>query len=290
MRRITELPALPGRNADGHKGSFGRVLVIAGSRGMSGAAVLTGVAALRSGAGLVFVAAPASIVPVIAASEPSLITVPLPEDDAGRLTEAAFDALADQIKAADSVAVGPGWGQSDSLRQLATRLFDELPGPAIFDADALNALAPMSPADHSANTARPPRVFTPHPGEFARLLGTTIADVQSQRETAAFDFAALHKLVLLLKGPSTVMTDGDRLAVNQTGNSGMATGGSGDVLTGVIAALLAQKMDAFAAARLGAHVHGTAGDLAAAELTQVGMISSDLLQYLPRAWQTLGAS
>lgn len=284
VERITQLPALPRRPTDAHKGTFGRALIIAGSRGMSGAACLAGLGALRGGAGLVYVAVPASILPIVAAVEPSYLTIPLPEDAGGRMTRAARSRLEEAIRGSSAIAFGPGWGQTDDLADLGGWLYREATRAAVVDADGLNALAvaPQALAEHAG-----PRILTPHPGEFARLIGTSTAEIQSRREDAAAELAARYDVVVVLKGAGTVISDGRRLAVNTTGNAGMATGGTGDVLTGLIVALLAQGMEPFAAAQLAAHLHGLAGDLAAAELSQPGLIASDLPRYLTRAWLTL---
>ncbi len=172
-------------------------------------------------------------------------------------------------------------------------LFESVDRPGVFDADALNLLAAHPAALKSrarSSEAVPPRVLTPHPGEFARLISTEIAQVENNRESLAAQFAAEHKLILVLKGHRTLITDGARMAVNSTGNSGMATGGCGDVLTGLIAALLAQKMAPFEAAQLGVHLHGLAGDLAARSHSEPGLIASDLTHSLGGAWLTLAKS
>ena len=285
LQRVNTLPALPQRNADSHKGTYGRVLVIAGSRGMSGAACLSGLGALRGGAGLVFVAIPCGITPIVAGMEPSYLTIPLPEDDEGRLDAAAAETLRDEITTPNVIAIGPGCGQSPAITEIVTWLYREVEKPLVVDADGLNALSTLDTLPAAAG----PRILTPHPGEFARLTGTDIKSVQQTREERAAEFAAAHDCVVLLKGAGTVITDGRRIAVNSTGNSGMATGGSGDVLTGLIAALLAQGLPAFEAAQLAAHVHGLAGDLAAAELSERGLIASDLPAYLPAAWLEMSA-
>lgn len=285
LERVTELPELPSRKTDSHKGSFGRALIIAGSRGMSGAACLSGLGALRGGAGLVFVAVPSGIVSIVAGKEPSYLTIPLPEDEAGRLDASAIESLQDEVTQPDVIAIGPGCGQSQAVTDIVTWLYRDIEKPLVVDADGLNALATLE----ALPTAAGPRILTPHPGEFARLTGTDIKTVQQAREEMAAEFAATHGCVLLLKGAGTIITDGRRIAVNSTGNSGMATGGSGDVLTGLIAALLAQGLPAFEAAQLAAHLHGLAGDLAAAELSEPGLIASDLPRYLPAAWLRMSA-
>lgn len=278
MRMIDQLPSAPVRPADAHKGTFGRVLVIGGSRGMSGATSLAGLGALRGGAGLVYLAVPSEILPVVAAMEPSYLTIPLATDEEhGCLSADGLKGLRTACVGKDALALGPGLGQSRGVATIVNSLFSEVSQPMVVDADALNVLAPQRAAG--------PRILTPHPGEFARLIGSDIATVQQQRAKLAAEFAAAHRVILVLKGQGTVVTDGDRVAINRTGNPGMATGGSGDVLTGLIAALLAQGMPAFEAAQLGAHLHGLAGDLAAAELSQPALIASDLPKFLAQAWQ-----
>ncbi|MBI1314613.1 NAD(P)H-hydrate dehydratase [bacterium] len=285
MPELQSLIPLPDRPRDGHKGTFGRVLIVAGSRGMSGAASLAGLGALRGGAGLVYVACPQEIQPVVAGYEPSYLTIGLPCDAAGRIDGAACNSLKGAIEAKDAVAVGPGLGDCDATQRLVRHLFAEFDGPLVVDADGLNVLAGdfQSRAVHDG-VIRGPRILTPHPGEFSRLSGIPIGDINRQRERVAREFAERHRVVVVLKGPGTIVTDGSRAIVNPTGNSGMATGGSGDVLTGLIAALAAQGLEPFDAARLGVYLHGLAGDLAADDLSEQGLIASDLPKYLPQAW------
>jgi NAD(P)H-hydrate epimerase len=277
---VTQLTTLAARLADSNKGSFGRVLAVAGSRGMSGAAVLCGSAALRGGAGLVRVALPAEILPIVAAANPCYLTAPLPQDDRGLLSRQAQPELLALARANQVVALGPGLGQSDAITELVAALVTQVTAPLVLDADGLNAV------QHRTEVLRQrpaPTVLTPHPGEFARLIQSDVPHVQQQRQELAVHFAAEHGVVLLLKGHGTVVTDGRRVYLNPTGNPGMATGGTGDVLTGLIAALLGQGLEAFAAAQLGAYVHGLAGDLARDDLGETSLIASDLLLYLPRA-------
>lgn len=279
LDEIRTLSKLPPRSPDGHKGDFGRVLVIAGSRGMSGAAVLCGSAALRGGAGLVRTAVPRGILPIVAAGNPCYMTVPLSEDGEGRFTLAAVTELRQLICENNVAALGPGLGRSQDLDAMIADLLLQVEKPMVVDADALNALAhDMSRFKEHAG----PVVITPHPGEFARLLGTTITVVQEQRREHAARFAAEHGIVVVLKGRGTVVTDGRRIYENTTGNPAMATGGTGDVLTGLIAALLGQGLEPFAAAQVGVYAHGLAGDLARDRLG-ISLIASDLLDYLPLA-------
>ncbi|MBI3862477.1 MAG: NAD(P)H-hydrate dehydratase [Planctomycetia bacterium] len=282
------LPSLPARPDDSHKGSFGSVLIVAGSRGMSGAAALAGRGALRGGAGLVTVAVPIGVQPIVAAIEPSYLTAGLTEDDDGRFGRLAATEILNLSKNVTAVAIGPGWGKSGDLMDLAQIIYTHVDKPLIVDADALNALAASSGGIPSP-AVRAPRILTPHPGEFARLTGTDTQTIQNDRQTLAAEFALKHKVVVVLKGQGTVITDGTKAAINTTGNSGMATGGTGDVLTGLIAALLAQEMAPFDAAHLAVHLHGLAGDLAAAEVGKPGMIASDLPCYLGRAWRHVGS-
>lgn len=282
-RMTTETPPrLPKRDADSHKGTFGTVLAVAGSRDMAGAAILTAIAALRSGAGLVQVACPLSAQAVIAAGFPCYTTIPLNEDGDGQIDEPVPTRLTERIAKADAVAIGPGLGQGDSLRAFVRKLVEERTKPMVADADGLNALIGFEPRRNET-----PLVLTPHPGEFARLIFSTTDAVQKDREALAKAFAKRFGCILLLKGKGTIITDGLRLSVNPTGNPGMATGGSGDALTGVIAALLGQGMNAYEAARLGAWVHGLAGDDAAKRLGMVSMTAKDIVDSLPAAFMEL---
>jgi NAD(P)H-hydrate epimerase len=265
---------------------YGYVLVIAGGRGMAGAAGLVGASALRSGAGLVRVASPAEVQPVVATFEPSYMTYPLKNDDDGLIRfKPAREAISRLIEKVDVLAIGPGLGQSGDIRELVHWVVEEVKIPTVLDADALNALAGQT--DTLANLRRPV-VITPHPGEFARLTGRPIAEIQADRDGHAVALAqAADHLVVVLKGANTIVTDGHRIAVNTTGNPGMATGGAGDVLTGVIAALMGQKLSAFDAAHLGVHVHGLAGDIARDQNGEIGMIAGDIVDSLPDAFYHL---
>ena len=280
VMRVTDLPQLPVRRLDSHKGSYGRVLIVGGSRGMAGAAGLAGIAALRGGAGLVTVACPDSVAGIVAGYEPSYLTLPLPSDPQGLLAIAAVDLVL--RREVDVIAVGPGLGQSAELGRLFVQLLEQAPVPLVIDADALNLLIGKTDL---LDRRQQPTIITPHPGEFARLTAMTVKDVQAHRQELAIRFAREHSIVLALKGHETVVTDGDRFAVNTTGNPGMATGGSGDVLTGLCSALLAGGLEPFGATRLAVHVHGLAGDLAAQTRGQISLIASDLLDALPGAFK-----
>lgn len=280
MKRVTEIPSFPKRPPDGHKGTFGRAMIVAGSRGMSGAAILSGLGALRGGAGLVTLAIPDVILSIVAGYEPSYLTRPLLSDEEGRLSAENEESLFEYGEEMSAVAIGPGLGQSNELESLVESLYQNLSMPMVIDADGLNNLI-----DSKSLLQKPkyPRILTPHPGEFSHLCGLSIEEVQSSREDVAFYFAEKSGTVLILKGSNTVVTDGEQIYVNQTGNNGLATGGSGDVLTGLLTALLAQKMEPFEAACLGVYLHGLAGDIGAEEKSEPGLIASDLPGHLTQA-------
>jgi NAD(P)H-hydrate epimerase len=278
MIRVTALPTLPPRPAAAHKGTFGTVLVVAGSRGMAGAAALAGRAALAGGAGLVRIATPGPVLDTVAAMAPACTTLPLSATPRGRLHPLAAVEILRALDSADVLAIGPGLGCDSDTTMVVRSVIENTDRPTVADADALNGLARIGGL--AMLTARPVTfIVTPHPGEAARLLRTTSAEVERDREAAATKLAA-GGTVALLKGHGTVVTDGSRIYVNATGNPGMATGGTGDVLTGLIAALVGQGLDGFDAASLGAHLHGLAGDRAAAEQGQPSVTAEDVLRCL----------
>ena len=281
IEMITELPRLAPRALDGNKGDYGRVLVVSGSRGMSGAAILCGSAALRAGAGLVTVAVPEEILPIVAGANPCYLTSPLPQDGDGKLSESAEARILELAKANTVAAVGPGWGRNAAMTGLIAAIIRSIKIPFVLDADGLNAL--VNHTDHLRGHTTP-SILTPHPGEFGRLLGRDAPYVQAHRQELAAQFAENFSVIVVLKGQGTIVTDGRRVYENLTGNPGMATGGTGDVLTGVIAALVGQGLEPFAAAQLGVYLHGLAGDLAQDELGPVSLIASDLLSFLPKAF------
>ena len=269
--RMREL--VPARAADSHKGDFGRVLIVAGSVGRSGAAHLAAIGALRSGAGLVTVATPRSCLPIVAAMAPEYMTDALEETAAGTIDYAALDRVLD-FKA-DVIAVGPGLGQSPATTAFVQGLLEKAGVPLILDADALNAFS----GDPERLVGRDGLdvVITPHPGEMARLLNLSVEAVQHDRLRHATDFAARHRVHVVLKGHRTVIASPDnRTFINLTGNSGMATGGTGDLLTGMIAAWFGQLLDAEAACKLAVYLHGSAGDLAEADEGEVALVAGDV--------------
>jgi NAD(P)H-hydrate epimerase len=272
------LARLAPRPPEAHKGTFGTALIVGGSRGMTGAVSLAGMAALRGGAGLVRLAVANVCLDVVAAHDPAYMTVPLRSDRQGRIALDARPRILQAAAGATVVGLGPGLGRSLGLDTLVAWLYQHLPQPMVVDADALNALAVQPEV---LSRAGGPRILTPHAGEFARLCGHKPA--AEQHADAAAELARRYGVVVVLKGHETCTTDGPRRALNTTGNPGMATGGTGDVLTGLITALACQGLSPFDAARLGVYVHGLAGDLAAAELGQLGLTAGDLIRFLPPA-------
>ena len=279
MKRITGVPKPPTRPADAHKGTAGLVLVVAGSRGMAGAAALVGNGALRAGAGLVRIATADAALDTVAALAPCCTTAPLPDDGACLCAEAAETVLA-LAEGQNAVAIGPGLGQTPAVGSVVRAVLEGLGIPIVLDADGLNAIA--ADAAETIARARNGLILTPHPGEAARLLGTTVKTIQADREAAAERLAGLGA-VAVLKGAGTVVCDGEHLYVNETGNPGMATAGAGDVLAGMMAAFLAAGMPMFEAAVLAVWAHGRAGDLAAERLGLLGLTAMDLLGCVPEA-------
>ncbi len=274
---------LPPRPPDGHKGTFGHVLVVAGSVGYAGAPALAAMGALRAGAGLVTVAAPVPVAEALAARLTEVMVRPLPASPEGGFSQEAWPGLAELVAMADVIAAGPGLGRGEPAGVLLRRLVSETEKPLVLDADGLNLL------DLEAVAAcRGPVVLTPHPGEMARLLRRNVAQVQADRAGVVREAARRGRCVCLLKGARTLVANPDgRLWVNPTGNSGMATAGSGDVLTGVIAGLLAQGAGPLEAALAGVYVHGKAGDLAAAASGERALVAGDLPNFLGAAFRLL---
>jgi NAD(P)H-hydrate epimerase len=273
--RMREL--VPARAADSHKGDFGRVLVVAGSVGKTGAAHLTALGALRSGAGLVTIATPRSALPIVAALGVEYMTEPLDETAAGSIDFAALDRVLEMK--ADVIAVGPGLGQDPSTAAFVHGLLERAGVPLVLDADALNAFS--GDPDRLVGRDGVDVIVTPHPGEMARLLNVSVEAVQHDRLAYARDFAASHRVHVVLKGHRTVIAGPENRAfVNLTGNAGMATGGTGDLLTGMIAAWFAQLLDAEAACKIAVYLHGTAGDLAEADEGEIALTATDVAAHM----------
>ncbi|HUV41773.1 MAG TPA: NAD(P)H-hydrate dehydratase [Sedimentisphaerales bacterium] len=284
MRVIKDIPRLKPRPKDAHKGTFGRVCIIAASTGMSGAAALAGRAALRAGAGLVRVAVPKSVLPIVASIEPSFTTIPLPEDSHGRISAKAINTILDAVEQNDVLAFGPGVGISKDLQSILQTLLQQQTH-LVIDADGLNNLSRIT---NWQAKKKAELLLTPHPGEMKGLWAALFREQPpSDRSQQAAALAKHTQTTVVLKGAGTVVTDADKIYVNTTGNPGMATAGSGDVLTGVIAGLIAQNLGIFDAAVLGVYVHGLAGDIAAEKIGQVSLIATDIIQALPEAFMKL---
>ena len=279
-------PLLSRREPCAHKGNFGHCLVIAGSTGKSGAAAMAANSAVRAGAGLVTLAAPASLNPILEVKTTEAMTLPLPDRGRGLLGDAARPLLAEAMTGKNVVAVGPGLSWSLETARLVRELAADTELPLVIDADGLNALA-----DEPAVLLRKKSaivILTPHPGEMARLCGVSTAAVESDRIGIAREFALKYRLYLILKGARTIIASPDgRIAINGSGNPGMASGGMGDVLTGVLTALIAQGYEPFTACRVGVFIHGYAADLVAADKGEVGMSAVDVQERLPYAFKQL---
>lgn len=276
---------IPGREPDSHKGTYGHLLVIAGTRGKTGAAIMTCRAAMRVGAGLVTLAAPAALNDIFAASMVEVMTEPL-----GAPSEERLDALTDQdwnrlLEKKTSLVFGPGIGVSDACRSLLHWLLRNVEIPWVIDADGLNNLAGET---GRLRNARVPPILTPHPGEMARLMGSDTESVNRDRVGAARSFAVGHRCYLALKGARTVIAAPDGgIAINPTGNPGMASGGMGDVLSGILGGLVAQGLGAEESLDLGVYLHGFAGDRVARDRGEMGMIATDVIEELPTAIKAL---
>ncbi|MHC4943069.1 MAG: NAD(P)H-hydrate dehydratase [Planctomycetota bacterium] len=282
MTEKINLPEMPSRASDAHKGDFGKILVIGGSRAMPGAAALAAWAALKSGAGLVKVAAPVSALPMVGAHSPCYTLLPCAETDSGTLSTKALSTILEEAKAADTLALGPGITTHEETAKLVFDVIAKTSHPLVIDADGLNIVAqkPEVLAKRKGYC-----VLTPHPGEFARLDGSKAPRDEAGRIESARRLAKKTNCTVLLKGAGTVVTDGDGVYVNKTGNPGMATAGSGDVLTGMIAVLLHAFSPGIEAAALAAHLHGLAGDLAAANVGEISLTARDILEQLSAAFQ-----
>lgn len=285
-QELLDEPSLKGllkpRSREGHKGDYGHTLILAGSIGKTGAAALAAMAAVRTGSGLVTLAVPESLNPVMEQKLTEPMTVPLPEESPGFLDASAADRILELAEGKSVLVIGPGLSTNNGAMKTVKKLVLECDLPLVIDADGLNVLADdpdiLKKVKRSA-------VLTPHPGEMSRLTGTSTAEIQADRMNAAADFAKKYNLVLALKGYRTVVSLPDgRLFLNTSGGPHMASGGMGDVLTGMIGGLAAQGLSPADAARLAVYVHGLAGDMTAAAKGPVGILASDLLAFLPTLW------
>ena len=294
---MAKIDVLLHRRRDTHKGDYGHILILAGSTGFSGAAVLCANAAMRCGAGLVSLGVPEGLYSIIARKAyPEVMVKPLAQTKDRTLSLKAYPAIMALARKADVLAMGPGLSQNIQTQKLVLKIVrDNRPAtslgsskPLVLDADALNLLVGHLEFIRTTNLEPGTTILTPHPGEFSRLIGRPLAYVQKNREMLAKRFASDYNVILILKGHRTIIASPKAKAyVNETGNPGMSSAGSGDVLTGMIAALLGQGLSGFEAAKLGVSLHGAAGDLAAKEKTHAGMLASDIIENIPAAIKAL---
>ncbi len=265
---------LPARDPETHKGDYGKILLLCGSRGYTGAAALAAMGALRSGAGVVYLMVPESIYTIEAVKLWEAVVIPAPDEN-GMLAPSAVENILAYLPKMDAVLIGPGLGQSDGTFAAVKTVLEHYSGPVVVDADGINVLSGHKDILRGRTA---PTILTPHMGEFVRIGGKKTSDIAN----AAEELAKELNCIVLLKGHRTVITDGNICFVNKTGNAGMATGGSGDVLSGVIVSLLGQGLSPLDAAACGAYLHGASGDLAAEQIGQYGMLPQDMLNFLPR--------
>jgi NAD(P)H-hydrate epimerase len=277
---VKDLPRLPARPLDSHKMSVGSVLAVSGSYGMAGAACLASTAALRAGAGYVRLACPANVYEIAAVLVPSAVFVPLEVDERGIVKGSEAERIVRESARERAAMIGPGLGESEGAANLVYGLVEKLSMPRVFDGSALGALARRPEA---LGRLSGDDILTPHPGEMAALVGMGAGDVQADRMKAVEGLARRTRAAIVLKGHRTLVFDGQRVYENRTGNAGMAKAGSGDVLTGIVAALRVQGLGVFEAAALGVYLHGKAGDIAAARLGR-GLTAEDIADAVPTAF------
>jgi ADP-dependent NAD(P)H-hydrate dehydratase / NAD(P)H-hydrate epimerase len=280
------------RKRDTHKGDYGHVLVIAGSAGMTGAAYLCSEAAIMSGAGLVTLAIAKSLNPIMQRKLIEVMTLPMPETKEHTISPASYDKIISFSEKCDCVLIGPGLSRNRQTQGLIRSLIKNIKPPMVIDADALNALAGnlhiISHNRLTGKSANRQTIITPHPGEMSRLVKLKPDFINKNKKTVAKSFSSKYNVTTVLKGNETVVASpANKLYLNDTGNPGMASAGCGDVLSGIIAALLASGMDVFKAARLGVYVHGLSGDIAAKEIGEISLRARDLLKFLPKAFKKI---
>jgi len=277
---------LPIRDANAHKGDFGHAVIFGGSRGMAGAGELSARACMRSGAGKTTLSCPQSLLNIYMSKLTEVMIQPMPDDGQGMLGRQAVSALSGLLSDKDAIAIGPGWGRGMDLSSVVQAVLAQAQAPVVIDADGIVALSRLP--DYRRKLPKD-TILTPHPGEMSRLTSIDTAEIVKNPIRHCRDLARRTGSVVLLKGGCTVIASPDgQVTLNTTGNCGMATAGSGDVLTGIITALVAQGVGAYDAARIGAFVHGRAGDLAAEKYSRMGMIAGDIIQMLPQVWMELG--
>lgn len=273
----------PPRRADSHKGDFGRIFILSGSRGFPGAPYLASMGALRSGAGLITLAVPQSLYPTMVLKLAEVMTRPLPETNEGSLSLGARLEIEELLPGQDVLALGPGLSQDPETKDLILQVILSCEKPMVIDADGLNAFRKEAAL---LKKMKKPAVLTPHPGEASRLFGSPVPKDPAGRKRFAKTMAERYGIHLVLKGQGTVVASPDgKIYVNNTGNPGLATGGSGDVLTGIVASFMGQGLNPFEAARCAVYIHGLAADLAVREFGEISLTPTDVLNYLPRTFK-----
>lgn len=269
------------RNDNSHKGTYGRVAIIAGSRGMTGAPFLSSQGALRTGSGLVYTIIPESLETVMSIKLTEAIIRPIKDKDTGHFLKDSIEPIIKEVKEMDCIALGPGIGVDKDRIQLVSEIIRDIKVPMVVDADGINCIAENI---EILNQGKGPIIITPHPGEMARLLNKDIQQIEKNRQYYSQYISEKYNIIVVLKGNKTIVTSPEgQTYINKTGNPGMATAGSGDVLTGIIASLLGQRLDPFDAAKLGVYLHGLAGDITRDRLGEYGMIANDIIEAIPYA-------
>lgn len=282
MQTVTNIAKLPAREANSHKGTFGKICIIGGQVGMCGAPSLSGISALHSGAGLVRVAIGKSILNTVASFNPCYTTIPLAENKDGQISEKAIDQILELVTDNDVIAIGPGLGTGRGPRRIVNALIEQPDFRLVIDADALNCLAKENGWHKRIKASA---ILTPHPGEMARIWKSVFRrEIPANRKKQTIMLAETTGCTIVLKGASTVVADLEKTYVNTTGNPGMATAGAGDVLTGVIAGIAGQGLGNFDAAQLGVYIHGLAGDIAAEKHGQISITAKNIIKKLPNAF------
>lgn len=269
------------RDPNTHKGNYGRVAIIAGSRGMTGAPYLASQSALRTGSGLVYTIIPESLETIMAIKLTEAIIKPINDTGAGHFIKESLEPIMNEIRGMDSIALGPGIGVDEGRVQFVHEIVKNTNAPMVIDADGINCLSKNITVLNQRNN---PIILTPHPGEMAGLLNKDIKEIEKKRQFYSQYISEKYNIISVLKGKETVVTSPEgEVYINNTGNPGMATAGSGDVLTGIITSLLGQKLEPFDAAQLGVYLHGVAGDIARDKIGEYGMIASDIVENIPYA-------
>lgn len=279
-----KISLLSKRKPNTHKGDYGHVFVLAGSKGLTGAATLCSQAALRVGAGLVTLGIPEGLNSILEVKLTEVMTLPLPETEEASLSFRAKDKILDFLQKCDCVIIGPGLSRNEETQKLVRFLLKKISLPMVLDADGINALVGYLKI---LENIKGELILTPHIGEFSRITGISIEEIKKNKISVVKNFLKEYNITIILKGHRSIVAKREKIYINKTGNPGMATAGSGDVLSGMIGGFLSQKISHFEAAKLAVYLHGLAGDLAKKEKTEYGLIASDILENIPRAMRRL---